>query len=200
LEAQTVKIAFTGSSSTGKTTTAETIIRLPEVKAKVERIVAEDARSLLRRLNHQSMDAMSRDELRQFQQLYFEQKVQNEAEHKSFLVDRSFVDVAAYWLVRDAPGLEADDRDRLPELCRKYASKYDLHFYFPYGGIPFKADGYRSQNDDFHREVDAMIQKLCVTWRIQPVCIESSKLESRVDQVLTTLRLISNSSDSDNAF
>src|SRR4051812_17933176 len=108
-----MRIAFTGTSSTGKTTLARELMRVPEFANVVGTFLTEDARALLRELAHKSMDTMSRDELRRFQEEYFQRKAKKEQGAGSFLVDRSFVDVAAYWLVRDTVDLPPNVQEKL---------------------------------------------------------------------------------------
>ena len=183
-----MRIAFTGSSSTGKTTLAREVMRIPEFEVLVGRFLTEDARALLREMGHTSMDEMSREDLRSFQRRYYDQKSENEKRFESFLVDRSFVDVAAYWLVRDAFDLEPKDRDALVLSCEAGARLYDLHFYFPIGSIPFISDGYRSERIDFHERIDAAIRDLCIQWRITLIPIASPNLKQRIEQVVRTAK------------
>lgn len=80
-----MRIALTGSSSTGKTTLGKRLMENRRCADAVGEFVNEDARSLLRSLGHGNMDRMSRAELRQFQNLYFLQISQNEATRERFL-------------------------------------------------------------------------------------------------------------------
>lgn len=183
-----MKIALTGSSSTGKTTVAKRLMADQGFVGIVGEFITEDARSLLSSLGHQSMDEMSRDELRQFQKQYLNQKATNEDGRSSFLVDRSFVDVAAYWLVRDSYDLPVVEQDRFEERCRELANSYDLHVYFPNDQIPFSSDGYRSENLDFHQRIADKIVELLKDWGSNYISIESPDLDSRVEQILTEVR------------
>lgn len=183
-----MKIAFTGSSSTGKTTLANRLMGGAAFSEIVGDFVTEDARSLLRSLGHSSMDNMTRKELRAFQQLYFTQKAEHEMNRTRFLVDRSFVDVAAYWLVRDAFDLPIADQSEFENKCRTLAHAYDLHVHFPIGQIPFASDGYRSDDIDFHRRIAEMIEQLLAKWNVRFISITSSDLDSRTQQVLNAVK------------
>lgn len=177
-----MKIAFTGTSSTGKTTLANRLMALPSFVEIVGEFVKEDARSLLRSLGHTSMDDMSRSELRTFQELYLEQKSTNERRRNRFLVDRSYADVAAYWLVRDSFDLPKEKQRSFERRCCELAQGYDLHVYFPFGQIPFRSDGYRSEDLDFHRRIDEKIHELLQEWDLTLIEISSSDLDSRLRQ------------------
>jgi len=182
-----MKIAFTGSSSTGKTTLAKRLMGVEAFSDRVGDFITEDARSLLCSLGHSSMDNMNREELRAFQQLYFKQKAEHEMNQTRFLVDRSFVDVAAYWLVRDAFDLPTVDQSEFENICRAIACAYDLHIHFPIGQIPFTSDGYRSEDVDFHRRIAEMIELLLAKWNVNFVSIISADLDSRTQQVLNAV-------------
>lgn len=186
-----MKVALTGSSSTGKTTLARKLMEDHRFVGIVHEFVTEDARSLLRSLGHTSMDNMSREDLRQFQKLYLNQKSTNEEHRESFLVDRSFVDVAAYWLVRDSFDLPLREQASLESECKALANAYDLHVHFPFGQIPFKRDGYRSEDLTFHQKIADKIHSLLVNWGVRYVTICSSNLEERIQQVLSEVKKLS---------
>lgn len=95
-----MKLALTGSSSTGKTTLIMSV--LSHLLASNSNIIfcAPDARQLLKDLGHSSMDRMSRTEMREFQLLYYLNKTLIEEDRNNFITDRSFVDIAAHWLNR----------------------------------------------------------------------------------------------------
>lgn len=179
-----MKVAFTGSSSTGKTTLARRLERRADFSVRFGQVVGEDARSLLRAMGHMSMDEMSRDELREFQRRYFDRKATKESLLQSFLVDRSFVDVAAYWLVRDSHDLPSPERDGLVASCEKLAKGYDLHVYFPMGVVPFQSDGYRSEDSTFHRRIDAKIAELLSLWKLRTIRLAGRTPEEREDELM----------------
>lgn len=193
-----MKIALTGSSSTGKTTLARRLMEIRSFADVVGEFVTEDARSLLRSLGHTSMDAMSRAELRRFQELYLEQKANNERNHERFLADRSYVDVAAYWLVRDSFDLPLNMQQSFEGRCRELVSGYDLHIHFPFGQIPFASDGYRSEDLEFHQNIGTKIHELLREWGVKFISIESPDIESRLEQVLHAVSRLSTHGDKTN--
>lgn len=95
--------------------------------------------------------------------------------------------MAAYWLERDAIGLPENEVTSFVERCRRAASRYDLHIYFPDGLIPFESDGYRSGVSDFHKRVAERIQRLLDEWGLEVVCLDMVDLATRADVVVSTL-------------
>jgi len=57
--------------------------------------------------------------------------------------------------------------------------------YFPFGQIPFESDGYRSEDLDFHQQIDLKILELLDRWGVAYMVVQSSDLEARVQQVLS---------------
>lgn len=178
-----MRLAITGSSSTGKTTLAKLLVEAPRIGDILRRFISADARSLLTELGHKSMDRMSRAELREFQLAYFERKKLVEDDLSHFVTDRSFVDVAAYWLERDTFDQSRAERERLLEPCRQLADRYDLHVYLPFGLLPFRDDGYRSNDMMLHRRIDARIRLLLNEWNLRHVTLETTVLDERVTLV-----------------
>ena len=183
-----MKIALTGASSTGKTTVAEHLFRETDFRKLVSQLIQVDARKLLRTMGFRSMDTMSRQELRRFQIEYFNLKHKTEKGQQDFLVERSFVDVAAYWLQRDTFDLSIDEQNRLLIPSKRESRKYDIHFYFPFGLIQFQADGYRSKQIEVHKKIDRQIEFFLDEWNIEHIILTSTDIEERVAIILNALR------------
>jgi nicotinamide riboside kinase len=183
-----MRVALTGSSSTGKTTLSNSLMEEPEFLKHVDTFLTTDARSLLKAMGHKSMDNMRRDELRQFQRTYLARKQEIEAGLSRYLTDRSFVDVAAYWLRRDAPGLDPEEVEPVVSACRAGAGKYDLHIYCPFGLFPFKPDGYRSDNIEYHREIGEQIASLLSDWGLKFITLDTPDHQERIARVLAEMR------------
>lgn len=182
-----MKIALTGSSSVGKTTLVQSLMATPSFAREVPVTLSTDARSLLSQLGYKSMDAMEQEQTRAFQRLYFDLKWQEELAHVSFVTDRSFVDVAAYWLERDTIGCSEALRNELIEPCRLRSLEYSWHFYLPFGLVPFDSDGYRSENMAFHRAVDERIRSLLKAWNLRSVTLDTADHAERIKTVLATV-------------
>jgi nicotinamide riboside kinase len=182
-----MKIAFTGASSTGKTTLANLLMKKSEFVSTVPLFLTADARKILDEMGFRSMDQMSQAQTRAFQMRYYNIKKSIESCQNHFLTDRSFVDVAAYWIERDV-SREDCGSDQLESECFAEAKKYDIHFYFPIGEIQFESDGYRSDNLEFHSRIDRRIQSYLNLWGIRFIQISSNSLDDRLERVMLFLR------------
>lgn len=182
-----MRIAFTGSSSTGKTTLGDRLQADPRFVQLVPKHIATDARYLLRKLGHKNMDKMSNGDLRQFQEAYLSRKLELESSQDGYFADRSFVDIAAYWLERDSVDVSPEERQSLVERCRVEATRYDLHIYFPFGLVPFTSDGYRSEDVEMHRCIDKRIRSLLDDWNLKYICLGTDSLEARVELVISAI-------------
>lgn len=178
-----MKIAFTGSTSTGKTTLANELMKNDILKQRLNKIMNADARSIIRSLGCKSMDLMNRDQNREFQILYFEKKKKMENSIDSFLAERSFVDIAAYWIIRDTYDQDVKEQNKIMVPCKEESKKYDLHIYLPFELIPFEADGYRSNDMDFHRRIDNQIRNNLINWNLKFIEIKTDNLSERIDIV-----------------
>jgi nicotinamide riboside kinase len=184
-----VKIAFTGTSSTGKTTLVRSLMQLSEFRQRFPTYLTADARKILEASGFHSMDAMTRSQLRSFQLSYFRSKQELERGQDQFITDRSFVDVAAYWVQRDAFDAPMD-QEQLVLPCSAEARKYDIHFYFPHGLISFEQDGYRSNDLGFHERIDRQIQRFLVEWNLPYESICTANHQERVEAVLSRVKAI----------
>lgn len=164
-----MKVAFTGASSTGKTTLARALFVDKGIKRVLCEHLSVNARTILNEMGHKSMDKMTKAQLQKFQLLYLDRKLLLEKDKGSFLVERSFVDIAAYWIERDSTEAPNNITELLIEECKNQSKNYDLHVYFPFGVIPFEEDGYRSLDMESHYKVGARILKLLSQWNLQPV-------------------------------
>ncbi|QWV92108.1 ATP-binding protein [Geomonas oryzisoli] len=185
-----MKVAFTGSSSTGKTTLALRLQTDPRFCILLPAFITVDARRILAERGFGSMDRMQPEELRSFQHAYLERKLALENGRDGYFTDRSFIDLAAYWLERDAAGLPASEVEAFVEICRHEANRYDLHVYFPYGLIPFESDGYRSEDEIFHQRINSRICQLLHDWGHRVVRLNAIDISERCDAVIGTLQEI----------
>lgn len=187
-----IKIAITGASCTGKTTLAHELMRDTRINHVITSVINVDARTILKQLGFQSMDLMNREELKSFQLNYYEKKKQIEKGLNDFLAERSFVDVAAFWLIRDTFEQGIDEQNRLIIPCQTESQKYDLHIFLPFGIIPFESDGYRSEDIELHTKVSAQMKSFLVEWNLMFVEIDTDDLHLRVDQVVTEILALVN--------
>lgn len=180
-------IGFCGASSSGKTTLLNTLQETAGYKEKLLPYKHINARSILDDMGHKSIDSMTADQLQLFQRKYLSLKIENEQDEDHFCSDRTFVDIASYWATRDAPEIAGTDEDSVTPLCRSLAQRYTLHVFLPHGLLPFKSDGYRSENMDLHLKTSEHMKYLLTTWGVRWIEINSAELSSRVKQVLDAL-------------
>ena len=180
-----MKIACTGTSSTGKSTLARRAPSEPGFSKYDLRYIGADARTLLEERALRNVDEMSKEQRIDFQLAYFERKLSLEHSHESYITDRSFVDVAAYWIEYTTL-----PNDKFVSRCRHESKRYDTHVYFPPNLIGFESDGYRSFDLDVHRRIDELIVTLLKDWSIQPVAIQKVDLDGRLVELLIHLESI----------
>ncbi|MGI5143924.1 AAA family ATPase [Streptomyces sp. CA-106110] len=183
-----MRIALTGSSSTGKTTLAHALLRDARFQKYATEIRSINARDTLARLGFSAMDKMSREEARYFQLAYYIQKESDERKcREGFITERSFVDVAAYWIERDTHDRSHFEKMMLIDPCAENARAYDIHIYLSFGSIPFYPDGWRSEDVSFHERIDRRIRSLLGEWGLHYIAITSADLSERVACVLEGL-------------
>jgi len=185
-----MKIAFTGASSTGKTTLIKELISDPKFKDFNLVHLPTDARKILNSLGHKSMDLMTAKDTRQFQIHYHREKTNLELRASNFITDRSYVDIASYWQIRDNNGILASSDEMLQE-CKNSSNIYDHHFYFPTGIIPFEDDGYRSIDLELNNKIGDQILQNLLGWNLQFSTIEIKNIDDRKKLVLDILKEIS---------
>ena len=178
---------MTGSNSTGKTTLLKHLSMIPLIQRHFDGFLYSNARSLIQDMGFESAGTMTPEQLREFQITYFRSKVQAEQQHRSYIADRSFVDVAAYWTVRDTRDQPIEDREYLVQPCKKESQKYDILFYLPFGQIVFEYNDHRSKDLDFHRAIDTQISRFLDEWQLNYVLINTGDLWERIHLVMKEL-------------
>lgn len=180
-----MRIAISGASSTGKTTLAKALSESSLAQELGIVFLASREREILNELGHYSMDLMTDAEQSAFQLKFYEWKYLNELNEEIYITDCSFVDVAAYWKIRD----RGIDQDSLIYSCKEMASRYDIHFFLPTGLINFDTDGYRSVNNSFHVDINNQIISFLQNWGINYYKLDTNNLLERIS---TSLEIIKN--------
>lgn len=192
-----MRIAFTGTSSTGKTTLAERLMQLPSFRDHVDTLISSISREIIDQMHFPSVDEMTRHQSQLFELLHFSRKLWREHSLDRFITDRSFVDVAAIWIERDTRGMSPELHELLVGPCRSLSARYDFHCYFPRNVIPFVADGVRSANEDYHNRVDARVRSFLDAWNLPYITISEAGIENRVSQVIEQINSLAGGRRSD---
>lgn len=174
-----MRIALTGSSSTGKTTLAKEISKI----RKTLKYLTVDARSIIESYNIINIDDLSNINFKLFQKEWITKKRNNELAMKDFIADRSFIDPLAYMEDRNIVD------NILEQECISYMDDYDIVFYIPFGNIPFKSDGYRFDDITRHEKIDKNIQTLLDKNKIKYYTIEDLSVE---DRLIYMMKIIDN--------
>jgi len=149
------------------------------------KFITTDARNLLRELGHSGIDGMTVLERRLFQRRYLDRKTALERSENDYITDRSFVDVAAYWI--EYNGLTSSADDDFVAACQKGAMRYDAHFYFPVGLVSLESDGFRSVDTVSRVRVDSLIQSLTSEWGVHCIHLDIANLDQRAARVIEVL-------------
>jgi len=184
-----MRIALTGASSTGKTTLLKDLLVTPIFKQYGIVSVQIDVLEIINAMGIRADGAGTNcQDLRKFQWLLLEKKIDLESCLSSSISDRSTVDMAAYWIVRDAKGsLDAEGEIYLAK-CREFALMYDFHVHLPFGAIPFVNDGQRPSSEIFNKKTCNIMRSLLDQWGLPYVCLNKSGRKERVDEVLFYLK------------
>lgn len=165
-----MKIAFTGTSSTGKTTTALYLEKLGILsKFNLHHLKLPDTRKSLKK----PIDKLSSEEKLAYQEQRFYDKLSFESVNDKYIVERSYVDLLAYRsFISPYPTIAEIDKHI------QQAKKYSIHFFFPHGVIPYIEDGFRPTNE-YSVNVSNKIQEILECYEIQYVTLAEINIELR---------------------
>jgi len=169
-----MKIAFTGSSSTGKTTLA----KLLETKKIVQNYITTNNRELMKEYNIKNIDEFSKDNYVLFQKDIINNKKIIESKYNTFVTDRTYIDTIAYLLSKDCLN------NTLYLECIDNMSIYDIVFYIPFGKIEFENDGFRSNNEDMNSLVDRYIRETLDKANIKYYTVNEISIDDRLSYIL----------------
>jgi len=168
-----MKIAFTGASSTGKTTLAKAV----EEKLLLKYINV-DSRKIIDDLRHSNIDNLNEKEFLEFQKIWLNEKLINERSIDKFITDRTYIDAIAYMRNRNINNFELFDN------YIKKMDVYDYIFYLPTGRILFLNDGYRSKDEESNKNVDNLILELLEKNSIKYYKVVIPDLASSLEYIL----------------
>lgn len=154
-----MKLAISGSSSTGKTTLLDSLITDSYFMQRGITRLSLDTRKILEALSISPND-LEKDskKTRKFQWETLKAKKLIESKQDYFITDRSYIDLAGYWLAR-TQNKDQETQDYIAE-CKQLSFLYDLHIFLPHGRIPFVHDGFRPEGQLFQKTVAEIIRKL----------------------------------------
>lgn len=177
-----MKIAFTGSSSTGKTTLATALCDIGCVKY----FINIDSRKIIEKHNTKNIDDFTSENYLAFQREWVDTKKKSEEHFNDYITDRSYIDAIAYMKCKNMVD------QTLIGVALQEMKKYDFVFYLPFGKIAFEDDGYRSRNNSFNAMVDEKILELLDYYSIEHYKVEASSLEQRIQYIQKIIKCNSN--------
>lgn len=165
-----MKIAFTGTSSTGKTTTVLRLVKSGILsKLKLRHLELPDTRKILGK----KIDELTDEEKLAYQEQRFYDKIRFESACDEYIVERSYVDLLAYRsLISPYPTITEINKHI------QQAKKYSIHFFFPHDVIPYDEDGFRPTNK-YSENVSNKIQEILKCYEIQYVTLDEINIELR---------------------
>lgn len=180
-----MKLAFTGSHSTGKTTLIREIEKHVPYHTTIK-CVTEVARKIIRRgylLNNEATEASYVH--------YINDQLNEEHDITSydfFFSDRTLLDPLAYMIAnKDFPGPTIEDYfiQMMENVWLLEQSRYDLYIYFPIE-FPLVFDGIRPPDEKYRQAVDRAILSMLHKHNIPYISVTGSVAERR-DQLLQLL-------------
>lgn len=93
-----------------------------------------------------------------------------ESQHENFVIDRSWIDNAAYATIGFYEDNSFDISSYLDD-CQCKVSEYDFIFHIPWGRQPLQPNGTRTINPWFQFVVDSVICKIADLWKIKLIQI-----------------------------
>ena len=178
-----MKIAFTGASSTGKTTTAQELFN--------SGLLAQLDIEIIRPLNTRAgltkkIDDLSHQERIAYQQKRFDEKKILEKNRANFITERSFIDLLAYrYAIIPTP--TQDEIDEHVEL----ANEYTVHFFFPHGLFPYELDGTRPDYS-YSLNISRKIEEIMHSNHIKYIPLESNSLDKRCEIIANEILNLKN--------
>lgn len=178
-----MKIGLCGAQGTGKSTLARELANFFDLP-----MITEQARTAAHMLGLSSpKDCSGNPALGvAYQHLCLELQLGIEAQHPSFVSDRTTIDNAMYWLKWHSHNVDAATNLQYYERCGKNVANYDLVVYVPPEFDP-PEDGFRSANKMYQLETDFLLRCLLREIRPENYMQVSGSVETRMWQVVKWL-------------
>lgn len=173
-----MKIALSGSGSTGKSTLAKTASKEFNIP-----LIPEFAREVAQDMNIQNIRTMNTNQSYTFQTNILDRKFAEEEKYETFISDRSTADNAAYyfrWCCRDID----DKKNKIYiERCFKHLKTYDKIILLPWNSIPLHDDGFRSTKLYYQYEIHCLILGILNDQRIDYEIMQEISINSRLQKL-----------------
>lgn len=182
-----MKLALSGSSSTGKSTLLDLLVAHNYFIQQGITKLSVDIRKILKSLTI-SPNELEKDskKSRSFQWEVLKTKALIESKPINFITDRSYIDLASYWIARTEKQ-DQETKEYVAE-CKRLSLMYDLHIFLPYGRIPFICDGFRPEGQKFQKTVADNICNLLPP--INVLTVDMSDNEQAKTTILANLHQI----------
>ena len=174
-----MRIAFTGSHCTGKTTLLNDIINYCGQDIKINSIT-EVARKIIDKGYPLNQDANVDSYIHYINdQLNAEKVSMNECD--LFISDRTLLDPVAYAIVNSQlprPYIPEYFIEMMTNVWLLERTRYDLYVYFPIE-FPLEIDGIRPIDEQYRSDIDERIQLLLNKHKINYVTVSGNKVQRR---------------------
>lgn len=176
-----MRIAFLGSSSTGKTTMLEEIYPRFSDLTKVTEVTRDLSKKENLRLNEQSTD--------ESQDLIFNSYAELLETYENQLSDRCILDPLVFttWLYKNDKVHENIYKKQFV-YTRKHIHNYDFLFYFPIKDFPLVKDDFRSEDEEFRKEIDLLFKEYIELFNIKVYEVPVASVEERKEFILNTIK------------
>ena len=175
-----MKIALSGSGSTGKTTLATEVSKKYGVT-----MIPEFAREVADEMGIVKIRDMNSDQAFEFQSRILSKKMELEDSNENFIADRSTADNIAYYLRWCCRDLSDDQNEEYVNRCLSQLRKYDEIFLLPWQSLEIVDDGFRSIKAYYQYEIHCTIIGILRDNDIPYTVIGYNDLRSRVELIGT---------------
>ncbi len=178
-----MKIAITGTHSSGKTTLARSaseLLGLQFMRGDTIKQIMEAT------FPNKSLDDLTKEENWKLESLGLDSRIDAEKEHESFISDGCTLNSIAYLTVKLGVDIKKiKDFNIFCDKAKKNAEKYDYIIYLP-PEIPLENDGFRPMSEKFRIEIDKMLCEILKDYKFYVV---KGSLEERLEQIKLITKL-----------
>ena len=182
-----MRIAFTGSGGTGKTTLLTEInkeLQLP--------VIGEGIREWLKEHDFKDFKGMTIHHVVQMQEDTLKRKMDIESELQAFVSDRTTVDNLCYalrWIGSLDPEYDTWMAQYITHAMNHANKNYDIIFMLPWGVVPLEKDGTRSSKQWYQYMMQNIIERhIYMLERPMVYEVMSETLEDRVVECLKIVK------------